>query len=72
MPGLITDPIAIWLAVESDDMRRGIDGLSMIAQEALGKVPFSGVVIVFSNRPGNRIKVLLWYATGVWLCQRRS
>ncbi|UOA09294.1 IS66 family insertion sequence element accessory protein TnpB [Methylobacter sp. S3L5C] len=56
MPGLITDPIAIWLAVEPVDMRRGIDGLSMIAQEALGKVPCSGVSIVFRNRLGNRIK----------------
>jgi transposase len=27
--------------------------------------------IVFRNRLGNRIKVLLWDGTGVWLCQRR-
>ena len=26
---------------------------------------------VFPIRPGNRIKVLVWDSTGVWLCQRR-
>ena len=71
MSKLITDPAAIWLAVEPVDMRRGIDGLSMIAQQALGKAPSSGAAIVFRNRLGNRIKVLLWDGTGVWLCQRR-
>ena len=71
MSKLITDPATIWLAIEPVDMRRGIDGLSMIAQQALGKAPSSGAAIVFRNRLGNRIKVLLWDGTGVWLCQRR-
>ena len=26
---------------------------------------------VFRNRSGNRIKVVVWDGTGVWLCQRR-
>jgi len=65
VPELIRDPCAIWLAVEPVDMRRGIDGLSMIAQQALGKAPSSGAAIVFRNRRGNRIKVLLWDGTGV-------
>jgi transposase len=52
-------------------MRRGIDGLSMIVQQALGHVPCSGSAFVFRNRSGNRIRVLLWDGTGVGLCQRR-
>ena len=52
-------------------MRRGIDGLLMIAQQALGKAPSSGAAIVFRNRLGNRIKVLVWDGAGVWFCQRR-
>jgi transposase len=43
----------------------------MIVQQALGHSPCSGSVFVFCNRAGNRIKVLLWDGTGVWLCQRR-
>ena len=58
MPKLITSPTAIWLAVEPVDMRQGIDGLSMIAQQALGKAPSFGAAIVFRNRLGNRIEAI--------------
>ena len=63
MSGLITNPAAIWLAVAPVDMRRGIDGLSMIVQQALGHAPCSGSAFVFRNRSGNRIKVLVWDGT---------
>ncbi|MFZ4503091.1 MAG: IS66 family insertion sequence element accessory protein TnpB [Methylovulum sp.] len=33
MPGLIVAPEHIWIAVEPIDMRRGIDGLSLIVQQ---------------------------------------
>ena len=71
MSGLIVNPGQIWLVDDPVDMRRGIDGLSMIVQQALGHSPCSGSAFVFCNRTGNRIKVLLWDGTGVWLCQRR-
>ena len=71
MPGLITHPGQIWLVAEAVDMRRGIDGLSMMVHQALAHSPCAGSAFVFSNRAGNRIKVLLWDGTGVWLCHRR-
>lgn len=71
MPGLIANPSSIWLVVTPVDMRRGIDGLSMIVQQALGHAPGSGAAFIFHNRTCNRIKVLFWDGTGVWLCQRR-
>ena len=71
MSGLIGAPAAIWLAVQPVDMRRGIDGLSAIVQQALGHAPCAGAAFVFRNRAGNRLKLLLWDGTGVWLCQRR-
>jgi hypothetical protein len=71
MPGLIAHPGAIWLAVEPVDMRRGMDGLSMVVQQVLGHTPCAGSAFVFHNRTGNRLKALVWDGTGVWLCQRR-
>jgi transposase len=71
MSGLIGTPAQIWLAVAPVDMRRGIDGLSGIVQQALGHAPCAGSAFVFRNRCGNRLKLLLWDGTGVWLCQRR-
>jgi transposase len=71
MPGLIEAPTQIWLVVAPVDMRRGIDGLSALVQQALGQSPCAGSAFVFHNRTGNRLKVLLWDGNGVWLCQRR-
>jgi transposase len=64
-------PEQIWLAVEPVDMRLGIDGLSLKIQQALGRSPCDGTAYAFSNRNGNRIKLLMWDGTGVWLCVRR-
>ena len=64
-------PEQIWLAVEPVDMRLGIDGLSLKIQQALGRSPCDGTAYAFCNRNGNRIKLLIWDGTGVWLCVRR-
>jgi transposase len=71
MSGLISCPSQIWLAVAPVDMRRGIDGLSCIVQEALGQSPCAGSAYIFRNRAGNRLRLLVWDGNGVWLCQRR-
>lgn len=64
-------PTQIWLAVEPVDMRLGIDGLSLRVQQALGKAPCDGSAYAFCNRRGDRVKLLLWDGSGVWLCLRR-
>ena len=68
---LIANPGKIWLMAEPVDMRRGIDGLSALVERVLQCSPCAGSAFVFCNRAGNRIKVLLWDGSGVWLCQRR-
>ncbi|MBA2704757.1 MAG: IS66 family insertion sequence element accessory protein TnpB [Blastocatellia bacterium] len=64
-------PTQVWLAVEAIDMRAGIDGLSQRIQNTLGRSPCDGSAYAFRNRRGNRIKLLVWDGTGVWLCHRR-
>jgi len=71
MSGLILAPENIWIVVEPVDMHKGIDSLSFMVQQVLGLSPCAGSAFIFHNRPGNRLKVLLWDAHGVWLCQRR-
>ncbi len=61
----------VWLVVEPIDMRAGIDGLSQRIQNSLGRSPCDGSAYAFRNRRQNRIKLLIWDGTGVWLCHRR-
>lgn len=68
---MIPTPPQIWCAIEAVDMRAGIDGLSLRVQQALGKSPCDGSAYAFRNRRNNRLKLLVWDSTGVWLCQRR-
>ena len=68
---MIAAPKQIWLAIEPVDMRLGMEGLSLRVQQALGKAPCDGSAYVFCNKRHNRIKLLVWDGTGVWLAQRR-
>ena len=49
---MITVPagVRIYLACGVTDMRRGFDGLSMLAQETLKQDPFSGAVFCLRGR----------------------
>ena len=64
-------PQQVWLVVEPVDMRAGIDRLSQQIQNTLGRSPCDGSAYAFRNRRQNRLKLLVWDGTGVWLCQRR-
>ena len=48
------------------DMRKGIDGLSMLVQGILRLDPFSGHLFVFRGRTSaNLIKIVFWDGTGL-------
>jgi len=68
---MIAAPTQVWLVVEAIDMRAGIDGLSVRIQNTLGRSPCDGSAYAFANRRRNRIRLLVWDGTGVWLCHRR-
>lgn len=61
----------VYLASGVTDMRKSINGLSIIVSELLGHDPFNGSVFVFCNRHRNKLKILFWERNGFWLYYRR-
>ena len=70
---MITVPagVRVYLALGTTDMRKGFDGLSVLAQEVLREDPFSGHLFVFRGRRGDLIKVLYWNGQGLCLFGKR-
>jgi transposase len=61
----------VWLACGRTDMRKGIDGLAMLAQQVLKENPFDGALFAFRGRRGGMVK-LLWYdGQGMCLFSKR-
>ena len=61
----------VYLAAGSTDMRKSINGLSILVSEHLEMDPLSGHLFVFCNRRQNIIKVLYWDRNGFCLWQKR-
>jgi len=61
----------IYLRPGVTDMRKAVNGLSAIVQEAMQHDPFSGSVYLFCNRERKLIKAVYWDKTGFWLSQKR-
>jgi transposase len=63
----------VWLACGYTDMRKGMDGLAMLAQQVLAENPFSGALFAFRGKRGGRASTrvrvikLLWF-DGQGLC----
>ena len=56
----------LFLCAQPVDMRKGMDGLAMLAQQVLNEDPFGGALFAFRGRSGGLVK-LLWY-DGQGLC----
>lgn len=63
--------VKIYLAIGNTDMRKSIDGLSIMVSESLEFDPFSGHLFAFSNKRRNMVKVLYWDRNGFCLWQKR-
>ena len=63
--------LKVYLAVGNTDMRKSIDGLSILVSQQLTLDPLSGHLFVFSNRRRTMIKVLYWDRNGFCLWQKR-
>ena len=63
--------VRVWLATGHTDMRRGMNGLSLQVQEALGRNPHAGDLYVFRGRRGDLVKVLWYDGLGLSLYAKR-
>ncbi len=61
----------IYLSAGTTDMRKGFDGLSALVRDRLELEPLSGHVFLFSNAQRNRMKLIYWDGSGLWVCAKR-
>ncbi len=65
------DDVDVYLCREVVDMRKSINGLSILVEQVLGLDPFSPQLFVFCNRKRDKIKILYWERTGFVLWYKR-
>lgn len=68
---LVGPQTRVWLVLGATDMRKAIDGLSLIVADHFERDPFSGHLFVFCNRGRTIIKILYWNHNGFCLWQKR-
>jgi transposase len=61
----------IFLAAGATDMRKGFEGLYGLVRDRLLCEPLSGHLYLFCNGQRNRLKILFWDGTGLWVCAKR-
>jgi transposase len=61
----------IYLAPGATDMRKSFEGLYGLVRDRLTCDPLSGHVFLFSNAQRNRLKLLFWDGSGLWVCAKR-
>ena len=66
-----TGSLKIYVAVEPCDLRKSFEGLSGLATTVLEQDIRGGSLFVFGNRTRNRLKILYWDGTGLWVMSKR-
>lgn len=63
--------VKIYFATALVDMRKGIDGLRSVVEQALIKDPLSGHLFVFVGKSRDKVKILFWDRSGFVLYLKR-
>ena len=68
---LMPSGVRVWIATGHTDMRRGMNSLALLVQEALKGDPHGGDLYVFRGKSGKLIKVLWHDGPGMSLYAKR-
>lgn len=61
----------IFVGLDPVDMRQSFNGLYTRVQSVLGEDPVSGHYFLFTNKNRNRLKILVWDGSGLWIYAKR-
>ena len=63
--------LQVYLAPGATDMRKSINGLSILVEAQMELNPFSGYLFGFCNRKRNMVKLLYWDKNGFCIWMKR-
>lgn len=61
----------IYVSVGATDMRKGFNGLEGLVRERLECDPTSGHIFLFANARRDRLKLVFFDGSGLWVCAKR-
>jgi transposase len=63
--------VRIFIRPGNTDLRKAVNGLSVLIEQQMKGEPFSGNVYLFCNRERKLLKAVWWDRNGFWLSQKR-
>jgi len=67
----LSPAMRVFLALQPIDGRKGFNGLYSLVKERLQQEPTSGFLYVFLTKRRNRLKILTYDGSGLWLLTKR-
>jgi transposase len=61
----------VFVAIAPVDLRQSFNGLYAAVRQQLQEDPLSGHLFVFTNKGRDKVKVLFWDGSGLWVCAKR-
>jgi transposase len=66
-----TGTMRVMMSTKPVDFCKGAEGLAALVRETMKSDPFSGAVYVFRAKRADRVKLIYWDDTGVFLFAKR-